>query len=51
MIDISQPELRWVEIAHGMGVEAVRAETVEDFRMHLCAGLRERGPRLIEALI
>jgi acetolactate synthase I/II/III large subunit len=51
MIDIARPELCWVEIAHGMGVEAVRAETVEDFRMHLCAGLRERGPRLIEALI
>jgi acetolactate synthase I/II/III large subunit len=51
MIDIARPELRWHEIARGMGVEAVRAETVEDFRMHLCAGLRERGPRLIEALI
>jgi acetolactate synthase-1/2/3 large subunit len=51
MIDISRPELRWPEIARGMGVEAVRVETVEDFRTHLCVGLRERGPRLIEALI
>lgn len=51
MIDISRPELRWTDIARGMGVDAVRVDTVEDLRKHLCAGLRHRGPRLIEAII
>ena len=51
MIDISRPELRWTSIARGMGVDAVRAETVEDFRKELCAALKERGPKLIEAVV
>jgi acetolactate synthase-1/2/3 large subunit len=51
MIDISRPELQWTAIARGMGVDGVRAETVEDFRKHLCASLKERGPKLIEAVI
>jgi thiamine pyrophosphate-dependent acetolactate synthase large subunit-like protein len=34
-----------------MGVEAVRAESVEDFRTHLGAFLKERGPKLIEAAV
>ncbi len=51
MIDISRPELQWTAIARGMGVDGVLAETVEDFRKHLCASLKERGPKLIEAVI
>jgi acetolactate synthase-1/2/3 large subunit len=50
MIDISRPELEWTSIARGMGVDAVRAETIEAFRSQLCASLKERGPRLIEAV-
>ncbi len=51
MIDIANPELRWTEIARSMNVPAARVETVEDLRKHLCAGLRERGPMLIEAVV
>ena len=51
MIDISPPEVQWTLIARSMGVDAVRAETVEDFRKHLCAALKERGPKLIEAVV
>lgn len=51
MIDISRPELRWTSIARGMGVDAARAESVEEFRSELRASLKERGPKLIEAVI
>ena len=51
MIDISRPEIGWTSIARSMGVDAVRAETAEDFRKHLCAALKERGPKLIEAVV
>jgi acetolactate synthase-1/2/3 large subunit len=51
MIDISRPELKWTSIARSMGVDGVRAETVEEFRTQLCASLKERGPKLIEAVV
>jgi acetolactate synthase-1/2/3 large subunit len=51
MIDISRPEVQWTLIARSMGVDATRAETVEDFRKQLCAALKERGPKLIEAVV
>lgn len=51
MIDISNPELKWTDIARAMDVAAVRVETPEDLRKHLCSGMRERGPMLIEAVV
>jgi acetolactate synthase-1/2/3 large subunit len=51
MIDISRPELEWTSIARGMGVEAARTATVEDFQKYLCGFLSECGPKLIEAVI
>jgi acetolactate synthase-1/2/3 large subunit len=51
MIDISRPEVQWTSIARGMGVDAARAETVEDFQKQLRAALKECGPKLIEAVI
>jgi acetolactate synthase-1/2/3 large subunit len=51
LMDLHRPELDWVLLANGMGVEASRAETVEDFRKEFAAAMRGRGPRLIEAII
>lgn len=51
MVDISTPPLDFVKIAGGLGVPAVRVETVDDFLIHFGAAMRERGPRVIEALI
>jgi len=50
MLDISNPELNFVQIAEGMGVKATRVTTAEEFNQQLEAALLEKGPRLIEAL-
>jgi acetolactate synthase I/II/III large subunit len=51
MIDLDRPGLDWVKLAQGMGVEASRAETAPEFVEQFGAGVRGRGPRLIEAVI
>jgi len=51
LMDLHRPELDWVRLANGMGVEASRAETAEEFRKAFDAAMRGRGPRLIEAVI
>ncbi|MFA6265817.1 MAG: acetolactate synthase large subunit [Pseudolabrys sp.] len=51
MLDIDDPSLDWCALAKGMGVEAVRAETSEDFAKKLDIGLRHKGPFLIEAIL
>ena len=51
LLDLHNPELDWVKLAAGMGLEASRAETTEDFSSQFESAMRNRGPRLIEALI
>jgi len=51
MIDLSDPEIDWVRIARGFGVEAVRATTADEFIREFEAAMQARGPRLIEAVI
>ncbi len=51
MVDIGTPPLDFVKIAEGFGVPASRAETVEEFVELFGAAMRERGPRVIEALL
>lgn len=51
MLDLSNPTLDWVHIAHGMGVEAVRVETSEQFESAFASAMTQRGPRLIEARV
>lgn len=41
----------WVSIARGMGVEAARAQSCEQFGDLLDSVLTRRGPFLIEAVI
>ena len=48
MLDLTRPELRFVDMAHGLGVEASRVETPESFAHALSSALAARGPRLIE---
>ena len=50
MLDLDHPDLDWVSLAKGMGVEGGRADTVERSRTDE-AGLSRRGPFLIEAVI
>lgn len=48
MLDLSNPDLDFVRMAGGMGVEAARAETMEQFGDLLAHSLRRPGPFLIE---
>ena len=51
MLNLDDPDLDWVSLAKGMGVEAARADTCEAFETLLKAAVGRRGPFLIEATI
>jgi thiamine pyrophosphate-dependent acetolactate synthase large subunit-like protein len=43
MFDLRNPDLNWVSLAQGMGVEASRAETVEEFAAQFSSAMRSRA--------
>ncbi|HBC54447.1 MAG TPA: acetolactate synthase large subunit, partial [Alphaproteobacteria bacterium] len=51
LLDLSNPDLDWVKIAEGMGVAASRAEDQDAFNMQFADAMKQKGPRLIEAVI
>ena len=51
MLDLHNPELDFVSLARGMGVEASRAETIEEFAAQFASAMKAKGPRLIEAVL
>jgi acetolactate synthase-1/2/3 large subunit len=51
MMELDRPDLDWVALARGMGVEAGRAETVQELDRHFAAGLRSGGPYLIDLVL
>ena len=51
MLDIGNPNLDWVHLAQGMGIEAVKVETNRDLISAVRSAFATRGPRLIEAVI
>jgi acetolactate synthase-1/2/3 large subunit len=51
MLDLTRPTLDWVKLAEGMGVAGVRVTTAEALADQLALGFREKGPRLIEAVL
>jgi acetolactate synthase-1/2/3 large subunit len=51
MLDLHNPEMNWTKIAEGLGVEASRATTAEEFNSQYASAMKQRGPRLIEAMI
>jgi acetolactate synthase-1/2/3 large subunit len=50
-LDLHNPEMNWTQIANGLGVEASRATTAEEFAAQYESAMKHRGPRLIEAMI
>jgi acetolactate synthase-1/2/3 large subunit len=48
LFDLGRPDLDWVSIARGMGVEAVSVESLEGFTDMFRAACGYRGPFLIE---
>jgi len=51
MLTLSDPEIGWATLARGFGVEASEAATIEAFADQFADAMRNRGPRLIEAVI
>jgi acetolactate synthase-1/2/3 large subunit len=50
-MELDRPALDWVSIARGMGVEAGRATTMDEFNRLLAIGLSVQGPYLIDLLL
>ena len=51
MLDLHNPELEWVKLASGMGVEASRATSVEELAAQFENAMKQRGPRVIEVVV
>jgi acetolactate synthase-1/2/3 large subunit len=51
MIDLTNPEPDWIQLAQGMGGEGVRTASGNEFIHEFGAAMEQRGPRLIEAVI
>lgn len=51
MLNLDDPDLDWVQLAASMGVEAARADNGERLADLLAAGMRRKGPFLIEACL
>jgi acetolactate synthase I/II/III large subunit len=51
LLDIDNPVIDWVAQARTFGVEAFRAETMEDLSRRIDAGLAMKGPCLIEIVL
>jgi acetolactate synthase-1/2/3 large subunit len=48
MLDIGRPDIDWVSLARAFGVEAAKAENMEEFSRLLATANRASGPFLIE---
>jgi acetolactate synthase-1/2/3 large subunit len=51
MLDLSRPDLSFVSLAQGMGVDAVAPSSAEELTAALERALGEPGPHLIEAVL
>jgi acetolactate synthase I/II/III large subunit len=51
LLDLTDPDLDFCDLARGMGVPARRVENAEDLAAALAAGFDEPGPALIEVLL
>ncbi len=50
-MSIGDPDLNFVKLARGMGVEAYQVTTAEEFNSRMQEALNHRGPSLIDAII
>lgn len=51
MLDLTNPDIDWVKIAHGMGVEAARTDTLEGCADLMQQSFASQAPFLIELMI
>jgi acetolactate synthase-1/2/3 large subunit len=51
LFDLQKPNLNWIDLAHGQGVEAAQAQTLEQLADLLAMSNRRKGPFLIELVV
>ena len=51
MLDLGRPDLDFVHLAQGLGLQAARAETAEQFADELARSLATPGPSVVEAVV
>jgi acetolactate synthase-1/2/3 large subunit len=51
LLDLTRPEINFTAIAQGLGVQAERAFSAEEFTAALERALADDGPRLVEAML
>jgi acetolactate synthase I/II/III large subunit len=51
MLDLGRPSIDFVHLARGLGLQAARAETAEEFADQLARALATPGPSVVEAVI
>ena len=51
LLDLSNPDLHWTDIANGMGMHAVKVETVAALDQAFEAAMVRKGPSLIEVML
>jgi len=51
MLNIDRPDLRWVDLAKGLGAEATSVSDAEGLARAMAAGLKSRGPYLVELVM
>jgi acetolactate synthase-1/2/3 large subunit len=50
-LDIGGPDMDFVALATGMGVQATRATTAEEFNSQFEQAMQAKGPRLVDAMV
>jgi acetolactate synthase-1/2/3 large subunit len=51
MLDLGRPSIDFVQLARGLGLQAARAETAEEFSDELARALATPGPSVVEAIV
>jgi acetolactate synthase-1/2/3 large subunit len=51
LLDLSNPDLEWADIAKGMGMQALKVETVAALDQAFAAAMEQKGPCLIEVML
>ena len=51
LLDLTNPEINWTALAHGLGMQATRVTTVAALDAAMGEALSKRGPALIEVML
>ena len=51
LLDLSNPDLEWTDIARGMGMQAIKVETVAALDQAFADAMEQKGPCLIEVML